>query len=55
MIQVMNRNFSQATKVFWPVFRQDSLLPFTLFRLGLLAVGRRIRTYYRLYRAEHGA
>ena len=55
MIQVMNRNFSQAARIFWPVFRQDILLPFSLFRLGLLAIGRRIRTYYRLYRAEHGA
>jgi hypothetical protein len=55
MIQVMNRNFSQAARIFWPVFRQDGLLPLTLFRLGLLAIGRRIRTYYRLVRAEHGA
>ena len=55
MIQVMNRNFSQAGKVFWLVCRRDRLLPFTLFRLGLLAIGRRIRTYYRLFRAEHGA
>jgi hypothetical protein len=30
-------------------------LPFTLMRLGSLAVGRRVRTYYRLLRAEHGA
>jgi hypothetical protein len=51
----MNRNFSQAARIFWPVFRQDGLLPLTLFRLGLLAIGRRIRTYYRLVRAEHGA
>jgi glycosyltransferase involved in cell wall biosynthesis len=55
MIQVMNRSFSQAARIFWPVFRQDGLLPLTLFRLGLLAIGRRIRTYYRLVRAEHGA
>jgi glycosyltransferase involved in cell wall biosynthesis len=55
MIQVMNRNFSRAARIFWPVFRQDGLLPLTLFRLGLLAIGRRIRTYYRLVRAEHGA
>jgi hypothetical protein len=55
MIQVMNRNFSQAARISWPVFRQDGLLPLTLFRLGLLAIGRRIRTYYRLVRAEHGA
>jgi glycosyltransferase involved in cell wall biosynthesis len=55
MIQVMNRKFSQAARIFWSVFRQDVLLPLTLFRLGLLAIGRRIRTYYRLVRAEHGA
>jgi glycosyltransferase involved in cell wall biosynthesis len=55
MIQVMNRKFSQAARIFWPVFRQDVLLPLTLFRLGLFAIGRRIRTYYRLVRAEHGA
>jgi hypothetical protein len=55
MIHVMNRKFRQAAGIFWPVVWQDGLLPFTLFRLGLLAIGRRIRTHYRLYRAEHGA
>ena len=55
MIQVLNRRLSQAGRIFWPIFRQDGLLPITLFRLGLLAVGRRIRTHYRLYQAEHAA
>ena len=55
MIQVLNRRLNQAGQIFWPIFRQDGLLPVTLFRLGLLAIGRRIRTYYRLYQAEHAA
>jgi glycosyltransferase involved in cell wall biosynthesis len=55
MIQVLNRRLEQASRIFWPIFRQDGLLPITLFRLGLLAVGRRIRTHYRLYQAEHAA
>jgi len=55
MIQVLNRRLEQANRIFWPIFRQDRLLPITLFRLGLLAVGRRVRTHYRLYQAEHAA
>jgi len=55
MIQVLNRRLNHAGRIFWPIFRQDGLLPITLFRLGLLAVGRRIRTHYRLYQAEHAA
>ena len=54
MIQVLKRRLGSAAGVFLPAFRQDPRLPFTLFRLGLLAIGRRIRTYYRLFRAEHG-
>jgi hypothetical protein len=55
MIQVMNRRFREAAGLFWPMVWRDGLLPLTLFRLGLLAIGRRIRTRYRLYQAEHGA
>jgi hypothetical protein len=55
MIQVLNRDLGRATAIFSQTFRQESLLPFTLLRLGSLAVGRRVRTYYRLFRAEHGA
>lgn len=55
MIQVLNGRLNRASRSFWPIFRQDGLLPITLFRLGLLAVGRRIRTHYRLYQAEHAA
>jgi hypothetical protein len=54
MIQVLKRRLGSAAGIFLPAFRQDPRLPFTLFRLGLLAIGRRIRTYYRLFRAEHG-
>ena len=46
---------ARAAEIFSQTFRQESLLPFTLLRLGSLAVGRRVRTYYRLFRAEHGA
>jgi glycosyltransferase involved in cell wall biosynthesis len=55
MIQVLNRNLGRAVAIFAERFRQESLLPFTLLRLGSLAVGRRVRTYYHLFRAEHGA
>jgi hypothetical protein len=55
MIQVLNRNLGRAAAIFSQTFRQESLLPFTLLRLGSLAVGRRVRTYYRLFQAEHGA
>jgi glycosyltransferase involved in cell wall biosynthesis len=55
MIQVMNRRFREAAGLFWPMVWRDGLLPLTLIRLGLLAIGRRIRTRYRLYQAEHGA
>jgi glycosyltransferase involved in cell wall biosynthesis len=55
MIQVLNRNLGRAAAIFSQTFPQESLLPFTLMRLGSLAIGRRVRTYYRLFRAEHGA
>jgi glycosyltransferase involved in cell wall biosynthesis len=55
MIQVLNRDLGRAAAIFSETLRQDSLLPVTLFRLGSLAMGRRVRTYYRLFRAEHGA
>jgi glycosyltransferase involved in cell wall biosynthesis len=55
MIQVLNRRLGRAAQVFTRAFRPESLLPLTLLRLGSLAVGRRIRTHYRLFRAEHGA
>jgi glycosyltransferase involved in cell wall biosynthesis len=55
MVQVLNRKLSRAATIFLPMFRQEPWLPFTLFRLGMLAIGRRARTYYRLFHAEHGA
>jgi glycosyltransferase involved in cell wall biosynthesis len=54
MIQVLNRKLGQAAEMFSETVRQENLLPFTLLRLGSLAVGRRIRTHYRVFRAEHG-
>jgi len=54
MIQALNRNLARAAAIFLETLSQESLLPFTLWRLGWLAVGRRIRTYYRIFRAEHG-
>ena len=55
MVQVLNREFGEAITIFSRGFRQDAALPYTLCRLGLLAIGRRIRTHYRLFRAKHGA
>jgi glycosyltransferase involved in cell wall biosynthesis len=55
MIQVLNRRVGRAATIFSQTLRQEGLLPFTLMRLGSLALGRRVRTYYRLLRAEHGA
>jgi glycosyltransferase involved in cell wall biosynthesis len=54
MIQVLNRKLGRAATIFGETFRQEIILPYTLSRLGLLAIGRRIRTHYRLLRAEHG-
>jgi glycosyltransferase involved in cell wall biosynthesis len=54
MIQVLNRKLGGAVGIFSDTVRKENLLPFTLLRLGSLAVGRRIRTHYRIFRADHG-
>jgi glycosyltransferase involved in cell wall biosynthesis len=55
MVQVITGKAGRAFTIFLSAIKQDPALPLCLLRLGLLAVGRRVRTYYRLFRATHAA
>jgi len=55
MIQVANGKINRAATIFCSGIKQDPALPLTLSRLSLLAIGLRIRTHYRLFRAKHAA
>jgi glycosyltransferase involved in cell wall biosynthesis len=55
MVQVVGLKAGRAFAIFLSAIKHDPALPLTLLRLGLLAIGRRVRTYYRLFRATHAA
>jgi glycosyltransferase involved in cell wall biosynthesis len=55
MIQTINRRPARALSTAVTQLRRDLLFPATLVRLASLAVARRLRTWYRLFRAKHEA
>ena len=55
MIQTINRKPARALSTALTELRRDLLFPATLFRLGSLAIARRCRTWYRLFRAKDEA
>jgi glycosyltransferase involved in cell wall biosynthesis len=55
MVQVISGKASRAFTIFFSAIKRDPALPLGLLRLGLLAIGRRVPKYYRLFRATHAA